>query len=157
MDNYLILKFIHIIGATILAGTGIGIAFFMFMANRSKDIQTIAVTTRHVVLADWIFTTPAIFVQAITGFWLMKILDYSFTSPWFIAVATLFLLIGACWIPVVFIQYQLRSIATEQIDSGKIGKRFRKLMRYWTMFGVFAFIGIIIIFWLMVIKELSVS
>jgi len=157
LDNYLILKLIHILSAVILAGTGIGIAFFMFMANRSKDIHAIAVTTRHVVLADWIFTTPAIIIQLISGFWLMRILGYSFSSPWFIAVIGLFVFIGACWIPVVFIQYRLRTIAVAQLETSVIDERFKILMRRWAVFGIHAFIGIVIIFWLMVFKPLSVT
>lgn len=156
MDSYLLLKLIHILSAVILAGTGIGIAFFMYMANRSKDIHAIAVTARHVVLADWIFTTPAIFVQFITGIWLMKILGYSFTSWWFIAVIALFIFIGACWIPVVFIQYQLRDAAKAQLETSVIDERFKRLMKRWTVLGIHAFIGIVIIFWLMVLKPLPV-
>jgi uncharacterized membrane protein len=129
----------------------------MFMAHRSKDITAIAVTTRHVVLADWIFTTPAILVQLITGVWLMNILGYSYTSPWFITAMGLFIFIGACWIPVVFIQYRLRSISAAQLDEPDIGNRFRKLMRLWTVLGAFAFTAIVIIFWIMVVKPLHVN
>ena len=36
MDITLALKFLHVVGAAILFGTGLGIAFFQFRAN-SKD------------------------------------------------------------------------------------------------------------------------
>lgn len=157
MDSYLLLKLIHILSAVILAGTGIGIAFFMFMANRSKDIHAIAVTARHVVLADWIFTTPAIIIQFVTGIALMRTLDYSFSSPWFLVVIGLFLFIGVCWIPVVFIQYQLRNIAKAQLETSVIDEQFKRLMKRWTILGMIAFIGIVIIFWLMVVKPLPVT
>ena len=157
MDSYLILKLVHILSAVVLAGTGIGIAFFMFMANRSRDIHAIAVTARHVVLADWIFTTPAIFLQLVTGIGLMKVLGWSFTSPWFVAVIGLFVFIGACWIPVVFIQYQLREIAKAQLETAVIEARFRQLMQRWTVLGILAFTGIVIMFWLMVMKPLAVT
>ena len=143
--------------ATILAGTGIGTAFFMFMAYRSKDVRTIAVTTRHVVLADWIFTTPAIVVQLVTGFLLMEILGFSYSSPWFIMAMGLFIFIGTCWIPVVFIQYRLRSISAFQLDEPSIGDLFRKLMKTWTILGAIAFTAIVIIFWIMVVKPLPVT
>jgi len=157
LDSYLILKLVHILSAVVLAGTGIGIAFFMFMANRSRDIHAIAVTARHVVLADWIFTTPAIFLQLVTGIGLMKVLGWSFTSPWFVAVIGLFVFIGACWIPVVFIQYQLREIAKAQLETAVIEARFRQLMQRWTVLGILAFTGIVIMFWLMVMKPLAVT
>ena len=156
MSSYLVLKLVHIISAVVLAGTGTGIAFFMFMANRSGNLQAIAVTARHVVLADWIFTAPAVVTQLVTGIWLMKALGYSFSSPWFMAVIGLFLFIGACWIPVVFIQYRLRDQAAAQLNSAVIEERFRRLMRFWTALGILAFAAILIIFWLMVFKPLPV-
>jgi uncharacterized membrane protein len=157
MDSYLILKLLHIISATVLAGTGIGIAFFMLMAGRSGNAQAVAVTARNVVLADWIFTTPAIVIQFITGIWLMKILHYSFSSAWFIVVISLFIFIGCCWIPVVFIQYRLKNIVECQDQDDVLDARFRKLMALWTALGIPAFLGIVIMFWLMVFKPLVVT
>lgn len=154
MNSYLVLKLVHIISAVVLAGTGTGIAFFMFMANRSGNIQAIAVTTRHVVLADWIFTAPAVVIQLVTGIWLMKILGYSYSAPWFTAALGLYLFIGACWVPVVFIQYQLRALAAAQLTGVAAQERFKRLMQLWTVLGVMAFSAILVIFWLMVFKPL---
>lgn len=152
MDNYLLLKLVHIICAVVVAGTGAGIAFFMFMANRSDNVQAIAVTTRHVVLADWLFTMPAVILQFITGILLMTKLGYSFQSTWFIWVISLYGFIGACWIPVLFIQYRLRRLAVSSLAIGVLDNKFRKLMRLWTVLGVLAFSSILVIFWLMVFK-----
>jgi len=157
MDSYLLLRLIHILSATILAGTGLGIAFFMFMANRTNNPEAIAITARHVVLADWLFTTPAIITQFITGIWLMVRLDYSFTSVWFMMVISIFLFVGACWIPVVIIQYKLKALAELQITNGVIDQNFRKLMRLWTLLGIPAFTAVLILFWLMVFRPLPVS
>ena len=154
MDSYLLLKMIHILSAVILAGTGTGIAFFMFMANRSKNIETIAITARHVVLADWIFTAPAVVVQFFSGMLLMMKLGYSFTSPWFFLVMVLFIFIGVCWVPVVIIQYRLRTISEASLMTGKIDPKFKKMMRLWTSLGVPAFATILVIFWLMIFKPL---
>jgi uncharacterized membrane protein len=157
MDSYLLLKLLHIISAVVLAGTGIGIAFFMLMAGRSGNPQAVAVTARHVVLADWIFTTPAIVIQFITGLWLMKILHYSFSSAWFLVVISLFIFIGCCWVPVVFVQYKLKNIAETREEKSMLGTRFRKLMTLWTALGIPAFLGIAVMFWLMVFKPLAVT
>ena len=156
LDNYLLLKMIHILSAVIIAGTGTGIAFFMFMASRSKNIAVIAITARHVVLADWVFTAPAIVVQFVSGALLMKTLGYSFTSTWFFLVITLFTFIGICWIPVVFIQYRLRVLADASLITGTLSSDFTKMMRLWTVLGVPAFMSLLIIFWLMVFKPVSV-
>lgn len=156
MDSYFLLKLIHIICAVVLVGTGVGIAFFLFMANRSNNVQAIAVTTRHVVLADWIFTTPAIIVQLISGILLMLELDYSFSSSWFLTVLALFVIVGICWLPVVYIQYLLRAVAEQAVATGALSPKFKTLMRLWTTLGIAALITILVIFWLMIFKPLAV-
>jgi uncharacterized membrane protein len=154
MDNYLALKMIHILSAVVVTGTGAGIAFFMFMASRSNNINAIAVTARHVVLADWLFTAPAVIVQFVSGVLLMDVLGYSYASKWFFIVMALFLFIGTCWIPVVFMQYKLKGLADLSMKTGVLDPKFRIMMRYWTALGVPAFISVLIIFWLMVFKPL---
>lgn len=156
MDNYLLLKLIHILSAVVVAGTGMGIAFFMFMANRSSNVEAIAITTRHVVLADWIFTAPAIIVQFVSGILLMIKLGYSFNSMWFALVITLFVFIGVCWIPVVLIQYKLKALADSSLNTGVLDPGFRRMMRIWTVLGFPAFASILVIFWLMVFKPFPV-
>lgn len=154
MDNYLLLKLLHILGATVLAGTGSGIAFFMFMAHRSGNVQALAVTTRHVVLADWLFTAPAVVLQLGTGLLLTRRLGFSLTSPWFLSVLGLFVFIGLCWLPVVAIQYRLRQLANEALDTGELSADFHHQMRWWTALGIPAFASILLLFWLMVFKPL---
>ncbi|MBS0288584.1 MAG: DUF2269 domain-containing protein [Proteobacteria bacterium] len=156
MDNYSLLKLIHIISATVLAGTGAGSAFFMLMAYQSKNIQAIAVTTKHVVLADWIFTTPAVIIQLVTGILLMKRLNYSFTSTWFYIVISLFIFIGLCWLPVVYIQYKLKDKAIIAIKTSTLEPGFNALIRLWTCLGILAFSSILIVFWLMVYKPFPI-
>ena len=156
MDNYLLLKYIHILSAFVLVGTGAGIAFFMWMATRTKNIAVIVATARHVVLADWIFTAPAILVQFITGSMLMKKLQYSFESPWFMAVLSLFFFIGCCWLPVVILQYRLKKLAIEAETSGELSSKFFRTLKYWVALGIPAFTAILIIVWLMVFKPLDV-
>ncbi|MGR6871551.1 DUF2269 family protein [Pseudomonas sp. HK3] len=156
MDNYLLLKMIHILSAVVVTGTGAGIAFFMFMVSRTSNLQAIAVTARHVVLADWIFTAPAILVQFISGVLLMNLLGYSFTAKWFFVVISLFIFIGICWVPVVFIQYKLKALADEALQTGCFDPEFNVMMRRWTLLGIPAFISILVILWLMVFKPFPV-
>jgi len=152
MDYYLVLKLIHILAAVVVTGTGAGIAFFMFMAYRSNNSQVIYITAKHVILGDWIFTTPAVIIQIITGVILMNIQGYSFSSTWFFWVAGLFVFIGLCWIPVLNIQYKLRELAKISVDTNEIIPEFKLLMRTWTLLGIPAFFAILGIFWLMIFK-----
>jgi uncharacterized membrane protein len=148
MTAYLWIKLIHILSATILFGTGIGTAFFMLKAYRSNSDTVMRETSKHVVQADWFFTTPAVIVQLLTGLWLTKHLAISFTSPWFLVVIGLYAFVGACWIPVVWIQIRVSRLLRE----GASRDAYRTLMRVWMALGVPAFAGVLALFFLMVSK-----
>ncbi|PIR38115.1 MAG: hypothetical protein COV35_07700 [Alphaproteobacteria bacterium CG11_big_fil_rev_8_21_14_0_20_39_49] len=151
--DYLLLKWIHIISSTILFGTGIGSAFYMFMANRRKDVASIYFATRHVVIADWVFTTPAIIIQIITGIGLVKVVGYSFTDTWIIWGLALYLFAGVCWLPVVWMQIKMRDMAKESLESGRpLPEHYWKMDRWWIILGSLAFPAIVVVFWLMVAK-----
>ena len=147
MALYLSVKLIHIVSSTILLGTGLGIDFLMFSAHRSQSLDAFRVTARHVVLADWIFTAPAVIVQLISGIWLTLQLGISMSSAWFVAVISLFALVGACWLPVVRIQIQLKK-ALESHDTAQV----EPLMRKWTVLGFPAFAAVLVLMALMVFK-----
>lgn len=156
MDSYALLKLLHILSAVVVAGTGTGIAFFMLMAHRSRNLQAIAITTRHVVLADWLFTAPAVVLQLVTGLLLMNKLGYSYTSTWFFAVISLFIFIGVCWLPVLFIQYKLRDLCHTIEADEMLTDQFSKYMNLWIALGIPAFTAILVLFWLMVFKPFPV-
>lgn len=119
MTFYLTLKLLHILSAVVVAGTGAGIAFFMLMAYLSRNTQAIYITARHVVLGDWLFTTPAIIMVFVTGVLMMTNTGLSFTSPWFLVTLALFIFIGLCWLPVLYIQYRLRALALHYLDDAR--------------------------------------
>lgn len=148
MTPHLWIKLLHILSATVLFGTGMGTAFFMLRAYLSNNNDAMTVTTRNVVLADWLFTTPAVVIQLATGLWLTSKLGIAFDSVWFASVISLFAFVGACWIPVVWIQIRVRDL----IAAGAGRESYRKLMRAWLVLGVFAFGSVIVLFYLMVSK-----
>lgn len=152
MTTYLILKFVHIITATFLFGTGIGTAFFMLMSYLTGTPATLKQVTGYVVLADWIFTAPSVVLQPITGIALMWLLHYPFNSLWFALVIGLYLLTGCCWVPVVIIQYHLRHQATLLQEAEPLPPAFHRLMKWWIGLGIPAFIAVLSIFWLMTSK-----
>lgn len=146
MNFYLWIKLVHILSAAVLFGTGMGTAFFMLRAYLSQNDEAMMITTKTVVIADWIFTTPAVVIQLATGRWLTSHLNIAFDSSWFVAVILLYALIGLCWIPVVCIQIRIRNL----IAAGARRVDYKNLMRVWTALGVPAFASLIIIFYLMV-------
>jgi uncharacterized membrane protein len=151
--DVLVYKWIHILAATILFGTGLGSAFYLFVANKSRNLAAIGFATRWVVIADWLFTTPAFLIQIVTGYILAARYGYELTEPWLIAAYLLILLAGFCWLPVLWIQYRLRNLARDSLrDSHVLPSEYWKLSRIWVGLGVIAFAAFVVIFYLMVFR-----
>lgn len=156
MSSYLVLKWLHIVSATILFGTGIGIAFFQWMAWRSGDVAVIARVARLVVTADFVFTTPAVIVQLLSGIALVHTLSLPWSSDWIVAALALYALAGACWLPVVAIQIRLaRLAATAQARREALPPAYARAMRSWFLLGWPAFLAVLAILWLMVRKAVA--
>jgi uncharacterized membrane protein len=153
MLTYLALKFLHIIGAAVLLGTGAGIAFFMLLAHRTGDAATVASVARIVVIADFLFTATAVVVQPITGVLLAWVVGYSLLEGWILLSIALYLLTGAFWLPVVWMQMRMRDLAAEAVREAKpLPAQCHRLFRLWFAFGFPAFGAVVAIFWLMIAK-----
>jgi uncharacterized membrane protein len=153
MSSYLLLKTLHILSSVVLVGTGLGSAFYLYCANRSNSLKAQAVVARLVVLADWIFTTPAIIMQPLTGFAMLSIAGWPWTTPWVMWSIGLYLLAGACWLPVVWLQIQMKRMAEEAIRTGAaLPARYRLYARRWEMLGYPAFAAMLAVYFLMVNK-----
>lgn len=153
--DYLTLKTIHIISSTVLFGTGMGSAFFLFMANRRKEVAGIAFATRHVVIADWLFTTPSVVIQLVTGLALMHASGVDLTTHWIQLGLVLYFIVGACWLPVVWIQIKMRNLAKQAMDNNsELPKQYWRYDKWWIMLGSVAFPIVLVVFYLMVFKPL---
>jgi uncharacterized membrane protein len=151
--DYLLLKWIHIVSSTILFGTGIGSAFFFFMANWRKDIAGMYFAARHVVIADWLFTTPAVIVQLISGIALVRMGGYAFSDFWITGALLLYFFAGICWLPVVWMQIKMRDMAKVALETQQpIPEQYWQLHRWWILLGALAFPAVMVIFYLMVFK-----
>jgi uncharacterized membrane protein len=153
MDPDLILRWLHVIGACVLLGTGAGIAFFMLMAHRTSDPRIIAHTAGIVVLSDLLFTTTAVILQPITGTLLAWNLGWSLTEGWIALSLVLYVLTGLFWLPVVWVQIRLRKYAQIAVDQGTaMPEQYGRLFRLWFACGVPAFLAVLIILWLMLAR-----
>jgi uncharacterized membrane protein len=151
--TYLWLKTLHILSATILFGTGLGIAFFKWAADRSGDVAAIRVVAERVVLADWLFTTPAVVLQAVTGVMLARLAGFPLTSGWVFHAIVLYVVAGACWLPVVWLQIRMRGLARRAAAEGRpLDPLYWRYARVWFWLGVPAFTAIVAVFALMVLK-----
>ena len=147
------LKFLHVVGAAVILGTGSGIAFFMLIAHRSGDVAFIARTAGAVVLADTLFTATAVTLQPVTGWLLAREIGWPLTEPWILAALALYGLAGAAWLPVVALQIRMRDLARAAAATGApLPPAYHRLFRWWFALGFPGFGAVAAIFWLMIAK-----
>ena len=152
--EYQIWKWLHILSSTLLFGTGLGTAFFMFFANRSGDVRAIAVVSRYVVIADWLFTATTVVFQPLSGLMMMHLAGIPLTARWIWVSFALYFVAGACWLPVVWIQMKLRNLAREAVATGAttLPGQYWRYERIWVLLGIPAFVSLVVVFYLMVAK-----
>lgn len=153
--EYLIIKWLHIVSSTLLFGTGIGSAFYMLFSSLSRDVRAIAVVSRHVVRADWLFTATTVVFQPLSGFYMIHLAGYPLTSAWIVWSIALYLVAGACWLPVVWLQIRMRDMAQASArDNLALPALYWRYLRIWTALGIPAFFALVIVFYLMTAKPM---
>ena len=156
--SYLVVKWLHILSSTLLFGTGLGSAFYMFFVSRTRDPRVIASVAKYVVIADWVFTTPAIVLQPATGFYLVHLAGYPVNSPWIAWSVVLYLLAGAAWLPAVWMQMCMRDLAAVAANTGNpLPHSYWRFLRAWVALGLVAFLSLVVVFFLMVAKPAFAS
>lgn len=154
MDAYLIVKWLHILSSVLLVGTGFGTAFYLFYANRSGNLTAIAVVSRLVVRADTWFTTPAALFQPLSGVWLMQQAGWTWDTPWILYSIGLYLFTGLCWLPVLWLQLRLRDLAAQaHAEARELPALYWRYARWWEALGYPAFVAMLAVFYLMVVKN----
>lgn len=150
---YMVLKYVHVIGAAVLLGTGAGIAFFMLIAHLTGQPVIVAGVARIVVLADFLFTATAAVLQPISGLLLVWVLGYSLAETWIWLSIALYVFTGVCWLPVVWIQMRMRDLANAAVTANQpLPATYHRFYRVWFALGVPAFTAVLAIFWLMIAK-----
>jgi len=153
MEWTIFLRWLHVIGACVLLGTGAGIAFFMVMAHRTKAPALIAHTARIVVIADWVFTASAVVVQPISGVLLAQALGWRLDEGWIVVSLALYVVIGAFWLPVVWMQGRMRLLAGAAAkENTPLPPAYHRLYRLWFACGFPAFFSVLAIIWLMLAR-----
>jgi uncharacterized membrane protein len=151
--DYLVVKWVHVLSSTLLFGTGLGSAFYMFFASLTRDARVVATVARYVVIADWVFTTPTIILQPLSGWYLMRLLGLPLETRWIAISIGLYFLAGACWLPVVWMQIRMRDMARGAVATGtELPAGYFRLLWYWVALGIVAFLSLVVVFYLMVAK-----
>ncbi len=153
MDIYFVIKTVHIISATILFGAGLSTAFFMWRSGATDSVREKYYAIRTTVLADYLFTAPAAIIQPATGVWLVWRGGYGWFDAWLAASYSLFIVAGACWLPVVWLQIRMRNLLADSVAFNKpLPTLYGRLFRVWFALGWPAFIALLVVFFLMVIR-----
>ena len=126
----------------------------MLATHLRGDVRAIASTARNVVLADWLFTSTSGVVQPASGVALVWLTGYPPLSSWLVVTYLLYLVAGACWIPVVVLQMRMERLALAAARSGAttLPPAYHKAVRTWFWLGWPAFLALVAVFWLMVAK-----
>ena len=151
--DYVTLKWIHIVSSTLLFGTGLGTAFYLLVVTLNRDVAAIAVVSRFVVIADFLFTAPTAIIQPVTGFWMANMAGMPLSSKWLFWSIILYIVAGACWLPVVWIQIRLREEAKLAAERKlPTTPTYWRFFTAWVLLGIPAFFAFLVIFYLMVAK-----
>ena len=150
--TFLFLKWVHILSAMLLIGTGLGSAFYVWRANRAGNLQAIRFMLKNVILADWLFTVPPIILLPVTGLWLMRVNGYMFSTLWLWVSMVLFIITGLCWIPAAILQYKMKALADQTFGQEKLPTIYWKYERTWFCLGIAAFPPTLVIISLMIFK-----
>jgi uncharacterized membrane protein len=153
MNDYLLVKLLHILSATFLFGTGIGSAWYLLLTSLGRDVRAVAAVARQVVIADWLFTATTAVIQPLSGWYMVQKLGLPWSTPWIHWSMILYGFAIACWLPVVVIQMRMRALAVEAAAQGaELPRAYMRCLLWWVVLGTLAFFAFIAIFYLMVFK-----
>ena len=145
---------LHILAAVVFVGNIITAAFWKTRADRSGNLETIAITARSLLQADYIFTAPGLVVLLATGIWMVGLKDWArFQEPWLGGSFVLLIITGIIWLAVLLPQQcRMVRLAQEGADAGALSPDYLKAGRIWSMFGGVATLLPVLILFLMVFK-----
>ncbi|RMS11263.1 hypothetical protein ALP72_04312 [Pseudomonas coronafaciens pv. coronafaciens] len=150
---YIGLKYLHVIAAIFLFGFGMGSYLYLIAASRSGHPVVIAHVARTVVRFDAWITTPAGFVQIITGYAMARLAGMSLLTDWIITSLIIFVCVGMLWLPVLILQHRLQRMAEDAVKADAlINDQFQALYRLWFWLGIAGFSGMFVIVLMMVSK-----
>lgn len=151
--DYLLLKWLHVFSSMLLFGTGIGSAYYLLFVSLKADTRAVAMVTRYVVVADWCFTAPTVIFQPVSGILLARLAGFPFHKGWLAWSMDLYVLAILCWLPVVWMQIRMRDMAQEAAEHAMpLPRRYWRLLAWWSVLGTIAFLALMAILYLMVVK-----
>jgi uncharacterized membrane protein len=149
-----ILLVIHVFSAVVFVGNIITAAYWKVRADGSGNLETISLTARGLLRADYTFTLPGIIGLLVTGIGMVGITDWDrFQEPWLSISLVLLILTGIIWGAILLpLQKRMVRLAQQGAASGILDPAYRQASKKWAMFGGFATLLPVVILILMVLK-----
>lgn len=150
----LVLKSLHVLGAVLFFGTGLGSAYYKYRASQSKQVSVVAWCDREVVRADWIFTVPAGATMPLTGLLLVHYYRLPLETPWVWQGLAGYVIAGFTWLPAAWLQVRMRALSEAAAREGReLPPEWWRMQRTWTLLGVPSFTVTMAVIWMMVSKQ----
>ncbi|MFO0566956.1 MAG: DUF2269 domain-containing protein [Polyangiaceae bacterium] len=151
---FLVLKTIHVLGAVLFLGTGLGSAYYKLRARASGQVSVIAWCDREVVRADWCFTVPAGLLMPTTGLWMALLYRMPLTTPFVWQALLGYGIAGVTWLPAAFLQIRMRELSARAAASNEpLPDGWYRAQRTWTLLGIPSFGITMAVVWMMVSKH----
>lgn len=151
---YAFVKVIHILGAVLFLGTGLGSAYYKLRAHRSRDVHVIAWCDSEIVLADWVFTVPSGVLMPVSGLLLVYLYRMPLATPWVWQGILGYCIAGLAWLPAAYLQIRMRRLSTRaRSDGTALPPAYHRMQRAWTLLGLPSFTAAVTTLWLMVSKQ----
>jgi uncharacterized membrane protein len=149
-----ILLTVHILAAIVFVGNIITAAFWKVRADRSGNLEAIALSTRAVLQADFAFTAPGILAVLGTGIAMAGITGWErFQEPWLALSFILFVITGFIWVAALLpLQVRMARLARQSAAQGSLDPAYQRSSKLWAIFGGIATTLPIIILFLMVLR-----
>jgi uncharacterized membrane protein len=150
---YLWLKWLHVISATVLLGTGTGISFFAVRAHRTRNIQVIASMMGDVRVANAMFMATAVVLAPLTGFAMVRTAHFPVVLLWLRSSVFLYAVVGACWLPLPWLQVRLHYLARRAAaEASGLPPQYLQRYLWWQALGWLGSAALLAIFCLMIVK-----
>jgi len=80
-------------------------------------------------------------------------MGWRLSEGWLLVSIGLYVVVGAFWLPVIWLQIQMRDLAREAVKWARpLPPRYTTLYRLWFVCGIPAFTAILVLLWLMIAR-----
>jgi uncharacterized membrane protein len=152
IDAILAVKFVHVLFAAVLFGAWLCVAAFMVFAHRSRNASVIALIAQFSVRIELFVVAPAFVIQPASGFPLGNLIGLSGADDFWVGGSiAVYAVVLLAWLGALRLEFLIRRMARQaSLDGKKLDGRYRRLFRVWAALAALIFVGLVLIFLLMV-------